>query len=324
MDAPPLTCQPPFWAGGPHAQTLTGHFMPSPAPVPPWELLDLKLADGDSLRIRRVRGQTGQVVHLFHGLGGSADSDYMRRAAALLWRQGHTVMAINHRGAGEGRGLATRPYHMGSTADISAMLQAGRDFFPGHMHLAVGFSLSATILLLLLSRDRAKGLTLPDRALAVNPVVDLERTSLRMSKGLNRLYDFRFVHVLRGQIRERWESGLLPELPLLPLGMTLREFDEVFTARQAGFQDRSDYYTECSPGPHLRDVRVPTVILSALDDPIASARDFEGLALAPAIHLHAEPHGGHMGYMSRGIHRRWLDYALSHYIQQLVDAPSGE
>jgi len=61
------------------------------------------------------------------------------------------------------------------------------------------------------------------------------------------------------------------------------------------------------------------VILSSLDDPLATARDFEGVELSPAIHLHAEPHGGQMGYLGRGVPGlRWLDQALSHYLQQLV------
>jgi len=325
MHAPPISCEVPFWARGPHAQTLAGHFLPSRAPELPWERLNMKLPDGDALRIRMVPGRTELVVHLYHGLGGSADADYMRRAAAMFWHQGHTVMAINHRGAGEGRGLAAKPYHMGSTSDMSAMIQAGRGFFPEHMHLAVGFSLSATVLLLLLGRDRQKGLTLPDRALAVNPVVDLDKASLRLTRGMNRLYDFRFVQLLRRQVRERWEFGLLPELPFLPMGMTLREFDEVFTARHAGFRDRDEYYAQCSCGSHLDQIRVPTVILSALDDPIASGHDFEGLALSSAVHLHLENQGGHMGYIGRGVpHFRWLDYALTHYSQQLAIASPPE
>ncbi|HPS68644.1 MAG TPA: alpha/beta fold hydrolase, partial [Holophaga sp.] len=153
MKRPPLSCDPPLWARGAHVQTLLGNFLPSRVADLPWERLDLKLADGDALRVLLARGTSDVVVHLFHGLGGSANADYVRRAAALFAGQGHTILAINHRGSGEGRGLAARPYHMGSTADMAAMLQAGRRLFPRHTHAAIGFSLSATILLLLLGRD---------------------------------------------------------------------------------------------------------------------------------------------------------------------------
>src|SRR5512145_2124687 len=123
MKRPPLSCDPPLWARGAHAQTLLGHFLPSRTADLPWERLNLKLPDGDALRVLLARGTSDVVIHLFHGLGGSAEADYMRRAASLFGAQGHTVMAINHRGAGEGRGLAARPYHMGCTSDIAAMIQ---------------------------------------------------------------------------------------------------------------------------------------------------------------------------------------------------------
>ena len=65
---------------------------------------------------------------------------------------------------------------------------------------------------------------------------------------------------------------------------------------------------------------MPTVILTSLDDPFASGGDVVKCALSPAVHLHAEPHGGHMGYLSRNLAGfRWLDYALEHYLRCLLD-----
>lgn len=184
----------------------------------------------------------------------------------------------------------------------------------------MGFSLSGTALLLLLGRDRERRLSEPNRAVAVNPVVYMERASRRLCKGLNRLYDLRFVNLLRRQIHERWAQGLMAERVEISRTMTLREFDAVFTAPQAGFRDREDYYAQCTLGPHLHKIQVPTVILSALDDPFATARDMDALECSPAVHLHAEVHGGHLGYFSSGLPGyRWLDYALDHYVRELSD-----
>ncbi len=322
MRRPALSCRPPFWARGAHLQTLLGHFLPSRAADLPWERLNLKLADGDALRVRLARGTSDVVVHLFHGLGGTAEADYMRRAATLFAGQGHTVMAINHRGSGEGQGLAARPYHMGCTPDMAAMLQVGRGFFSEHLHVAIGFSLSATVLLLLLGRDGE--LPQPDLAIAVNPTFDLEQASVRLSRGFNRVYDLRFVNLLRKHVRERWELGLLPEAVPIPPLATLRDFDELYTARAAGFRDRSHYYASCDCRPHLKRIQVPTVLLTSEDDPFVPSRDLEGAEVSPHVHLHIEPKGGHMGYVGRGAPGlRWLDYALDHYLRELVSAARG-
>jgi predicted alpha/beta-fold hydrolase len=321
MRPPAIPCIPPFWARGGHLQTLAGFLKPSHPVEPPWERLNLKLPDGDALRIRLVRGSSNAVVYLFHGLGGSADSDYIRRMASRFWSQGHTVLAINHRGAGEGRGLAARPYHMGCTADLAALLQVGRGFFPEGLHVAMGFSLSATTLLLLLGRDHQQGLTLPDRAIAVNPCIDPERTSLRLAKGLNRIYDRRFVGLLRRWVQDRWEFGHSEPPVTLPGGATLRDFDELYTAPAAGFRDRADYYAQCATGPHLAKIQIPTILLTSADDPFAPGTDLAGLPLAPAIHLHLEATGGHMGYLGHRVSGlRWMDYALDHYLGEWLGA----
>ena len=49
LPAPP-PCRPPWWARGAHAQTLLGHWLTSRVPELPWEILNVKLADGDALR----------------------------------------------------------------------------------------------------------------------------------------------------------------------------------------------------------------------------------------------------------------------------------
>lgn len=294
---PPFT--PPWWARGPHAQTILAHLWPGKAPELPATVERLDLADGDALALRVSQGSTPVVLHLFHGLGGHARSSYMRAAAALGAARGWTVVAANHRGSGEGRGWARRPYHSGATADLAAVLAWGRARWPEHRHLAVGFSISANILLLLLGRDAQ--LPGPDAALAVNPPGDLTAASFRLQRGLNRLYDRRFVRLLRAEVEAR---GL--ELPPTP---SLRDFDAAYTAAQAGFPSREAYYEACGCGPHLAKIRVPTLLISAADDPFAPASDLG--PVSPTVRLEVQRHGGHMGYLSANPRRRrWLDEAL--------------
>jgi hypothetical protein len=316
LDRPPLLCEPPFWARGAHLQTLAAQFLPSPHPDLPWQRRTLDLGDGDQLAVRHLPGRSGVSVLLFHGLGGSVEGHYMRRAAARFHRLGHGLMLVNHRGAGEGLGLARKAYHSGATGDLATALALGRELFPGQLQVAVGFSISANILLLLLGRDSALGL--PDRAIAVNPPADLEACSQRLGRGFNRVYDQYFVRRLRREILAR-PGAVLPRV------RTLRAIDQAYTCTQAGFPDRLAYYQGCSCGPHLGAIQVPTVILSAQDDPFAPAGDIQGFPLGPGVHLHVEAAGGHMGYVSRNLpDRRWLDYALEHYLGALAELKSSD
>ena len=310
LGRPALACEPPFWARGSHLQTIAANFLPSRTQDLPWERIQLPLGDGDALALRVLPGSTGVSVLLFHGLGGSADGHYLLRAAARFHALGHGVLAVNHRGAGEGAGLARNSYNSGSTGDLEAALRFGRARFPGQLQVAVGFSISANMLLLLLGRG---GTDLPDRAIAVNPPVDLEACSRRLVVGFNRFYDHYFVRRLRRELLAR--PGAQPLAPT----RTLRVLDAIHTAPGAGYPSREAYYAQCSSGPHLAGIRVPTVILTSLDDPFAPAEDVLKCQLPAAVHLHVEPTGGHMGYLSRNLEGfRWLEYALEHYLDQLT------
>lgn len=316
----------PRWARGGHAQTLLGHFLPSPALAEPGQRLEINLPQGDKLVARAIRGTTSTSVYLFHGLGGFSHSTYMQRTARLARRLGHTVYMLNHRGCGEGEKLAREPYHSGRAEDLSALIARGREINPGHFHLAIGFSLSGNALLLLAAGNRAS--VLPDAAIAVNAPINLDRTSQLLSSGWNRIYDVEFMREMRRSIRSR--AHLEESLARLhvPLLSTLREFDEIYTAPFGGFRDRNHYYRDCSAKPHLESIKIPTILLTAKDDPFVDYRDYENARVSDKVLVHIENCGGHMGYMSArptplGT-RRWLDYVLDQYMRLAFDPAANQ
>jgi predicted alpha/beta-fold hydrolase len=241
----------------------------------------------------------------------------MLRTASVGVRLGHSVFMVNHRGCGEGQGLAAHPYHSGRAEDLSAVIANGRRLYPNKKHIAVGFSLSANALLFLLSGRR--GDTWPDAAIAVNGPIHLESASFALGKGLNRIYDFRFSVECRREVQFREKKGLLPAGKYkFPLWTSLRDFDSLYTAPASGFSSREDYYSTCSTHSLLRHITVPTLLITAKDDPFIDYRNYLSAQLSPSVALHLEENGGHMGYLTNqptvlGTHR-WLDYALHEYL----------
>jgi predicted alpha/beta-fold hydrolase len=64
----------------------------------------------------------------------------------------------------------------------------------------------------------------------------------------------------------------------------------------------------------LDRIQRPTVILTSADDPFVPAISYREARTSASVHLHIEPVGGHMGYLSRektplGT-KRWQDYAV--------------
>jgi len=314
-----IPCQYPRWARGGHAQTVLGHFLPGPRWTQKCENIHLPLEDGDTLVLSYLPGREETIVYLFHGLSGNAHSDYMIRTADLCQKLGYHVVLTNHRGCGDGKGLATHPYHSGRAEDLSAVIAYGKKRFPTFRHIAVGFSLSGNCLLLLLTGKR--GTALPDAGVAVNAPINLARGAELLQKGFSRIYDFRFVRLCYQAIKDREEKGLIPRKYSIPLSTTLAQFDDLYTAPAGGFRDRHHYYESCSSRDHLRNIKTPTVMITSQDDPFVHYQDYLDASLSPTTHLHLEKHGGHMGYLTStptplGT-RRWLDYALHEYLKRL-------
>lgn len=310
MELPrPAPFRPALWAPGPHFQTILSDRVKTPMVPVPGTPEFLEVEPGEKLRLEVAEGLTDTVIVLLHGLGGNAGSYYLRRSAARAVARGHGVISVNHRGTGLGRGLARKPYHCGATKDVAAVIAHARQRFPGRKIIAVGFSLSAAMLVLLTGRDHH--LAQPDAAMAVNPPGDLDVCSLRMLHGLNRVYDLRFLKLMHEHV-----AGV-PDAPDLPDLHTLRDFDEAYTAPQAGFASRQDYYAQCSCGPYLAGIHRPFVLLASLDDPFAPASDLG--PISPSVHAHIERQGGHCGYLghepSGGF--RWMNYAVDHYLEAL-------
>ncbi|MEQ1876552.1 MAG: alpha/beta fold hydrolase [Bdellovibrionia bacterium] len=304
-------CVPPVWALTGHSQTLLGHLIPSELLLDKGKRVEVELGDGDRLVGRFLEGKSKTIVYFFHGLAGNTDAAYMHRSARVAQSLGHSVFLFNHRGCGEGAGLATQPYHSGRAEDVSKAIEFGRAQFPKHRHLAVGFSLSGNALLLLLTGKR--GTTKPDAAIAVNAPINLQSASRALKEGLNRIYDFRFVFECRREITARHGPEGAKRFKV-PFFSSIYEFDNLYTAPASGFRDRDDYYDSCSTMNLLEKIDTPTIILTAKDDPFVHFEHYERAKLSKHVHLHAENHGGHMGYLSKiktklG-NQRWMDYAL--------------
>ncbi len=311
-------CQPPFFAKSGHAQTLLAYLIPSNRISSFGEQQNVTLDDGDILVTYQLNGRSSIVVYLFHGLSGSVDSNYMHRTAQLASAMGHTVVSVNLRGCGEGRGLAKKPYHSGRGEDFSKVIEEGKKRFPHHKHLAIGFSLSANALLLLLTGRRGK--VLPDLAIAVNAPINLKDCSHKLGKGFNKLYELEFTRACKRDAKAMGNCSIQ-----FPKFMSIRYFDSNYTGPIEGFKDCDEFYEACATYNHLHLIKTPTIIISSKDDPFVNSSHFQETKLSPSIHLHLENYGGHLGYLSKNEiefgpfkSKRWLDYALWESINALT------
>jgi predicted alpha/beta-fold hydrolase len=119
-------------------------------------------------------------------------------------------------------------------------------------------------------------------------------------------------------IEARLRQRFFPDLPPLrfPRRMTIRLFDELYTAPRSGFADAMDYYRKASCATLIHRIQVPTLILTARDDPFIAVEPFEELKLPANVQVRLVAHGGHIGFLGwdgcGGI--RWAERRLVEWV----------
>jgi predicted alpha/beta-fold hydrolase len=287
--------------GNRHLQTVLGTWLPGPEPRLATREQLVGLPDGDRLVLHdstSARWRPGDPVALLvHGLGGCHRSGYMRRVAGLLVPRGVRAVRMDLRGTGRGVTLARRPYHAGCSDDVRAAAAEVRRWAPDSPLTLVGFSLGGNIVLKLAGEAAARPVPGLERVVAVAPPIDLERCSELLGSPRNRFYERRFVHELLALARRR--DRLFPDVPPVrfPPRLTLRGFDDLYTAPRSGFAGALDYYRRAASLALIPKIAVPTRILTARDDPFIAVETFERLSPPDHVEVRISPHGGHLGFL---------------------------
>jgi predicted alpha/beta-fold hydrolase len=238
----------------------------------------------------------------------------MIRMAHKLNARGVRVFRMDMRGHGAGLRLAWSPGHAGRSEDAAAAVARIAQLCPGSPIAVAGISLGGNILLKWLGEAGATAHPQVDRALAVSPPIELLHCCRLIRRARSRLYDRAFVKELLQQVaarRRHWPA--LAQLDLRQPPRTLLEFDDRVTAPLSGFRDAEHYYATASAGSKLATIAVPTLILTAADDPLVPPDIFLAAERSEFVSLRITQHGGHVGFIGRGgvdADRRWLDWRV--------------
>lgn len=315
------------WLPGSHLQTVAGKFLRPRRSLPVirerWGTPDGDFMDLDFGPSPR-RGSP--VVLVLHGLEGSTHRGYVRLAMRELVRRDMLPVGLNFRSCSGEPNRTARFYHSGETGDLAWVLGRLRERFPGRPLGGLGFSLGGNVLLRFLGERAEEGRRLLDAAAAISVPFDLVRGIGRLEEGaMGRVYTHYFLRSLLRKSRAK-EALLGPVLDLarLSASRTLREFDDVATAPLHGFDDAADYYRRASSAPVLDRIRVPTLLLHALDDPFLPSEAVPRSAVEtnPFLLGVFPPTGGHVGFVERSppwAPRFWAEREASRYLSKILD-----
>lgn len=298
---------------GRHAQTLWGKlFRRTPVDRTEGDTRHLRweTPDGDFVDVVRLEASgawTGDPAAprllLLHGLEGGLRSHYVHGMFGEARRRGWAMDLMLHRTCGPELNRTRRLYHSGETSDAAFVLDRLAAEFPDAPLAACGVSLGGNVLLKYLGERAGRTPATLRAAVAVSVPFDLERGSRHIAHGFSRVYERHFLQSLVRKVEAKLvHFPDLVERERMGALRTLWDFDDVVTGPVHGFAGATDYYTRSSSIHFLDRIIVPTLLLSAVDDPFLPPVVLDEVraraAGNPALRLEFHARGGHVGFVS--------------------------
>ena len=321
----PLRYRPAWWIPGAHARTLWGKLIRRRARIDThrerWDT-----PDGDFIDIDRLDAKPEHPrVLLLHGLEGSSRSHYAQGLLAAAHRRGWAADVLVFRSCGGEPNRLLRSYHSGETGDLDFVIRTLIAEQPAQPIVLTGVSLGGNVLLKWLGEQSDNVPSQVVAAAAISVPFDLARGSLHLQHGLSRLYESYFLRSLRKKAMgkaARFPGHL--DTRAIRRATTLWDFDDAVTAPIHGFRNARDYYDRSSSIHWLAGVRVPTLLLNAVDDPFLPSSVLDDVRTIArtnaALHVEFVAKGGHVGFISGVAPWRAVYYAEARAIDFLGGA----
>jgi uncharacterized protein len=314
--------RPAWFVPGRHMRTLWGKFVRRrvrvPTTVERWPT-----DDGDTLLIHRLHAAPERpMLVLLHGLEGSPDSHYARgmleRAHANDW----SAAAIVFRSCGGVMNDTRRFYHSGEITDLDFVVRRLTSDYPSAPIVLTGFSLGGNVLLKWLGERAADLPSQVVAAAAVSVPFDLARGARYLNQGFARVYERHFLRSLvrKAAVKRTRFPDLVPNVDLSAL-RSIWDFDDAVTAPVHGFRDAADYYERSSSLRWLDRIRVPTLLLNAIDDPFLPPQVLDEVRdiarTTEALQCEFVEQGGHVGFIAGAMPWRpqyWAEWRVAEFL----------
>lgn len=263
----------------------------------------IDLQDGDFLDLDWSEAvlPTKKLVILLHGLEGDAQRHYITGSAKGFNQNNFDTCALNFRGCSGEPNRLYRSYHSGATEDLISVINyviAAKSYESLYL---MGFSLGGNLILKYLG----EGNNIPTQikaAIGVSVPCDLRDTCDQLLQSKNVLYSARFKKKLLAKLRGKRQQ--FPEKiteESIEQIVTLKDFDDAYTAPAHGFKNAYDYYEKCSCKQFLAHISTPSLILNAKDDSFLGPKcyPYEEARANVNLHLEVPDFGGHVGFWGK-------------------------
>lgn len=263
----------------------------------------ITLSDGDFIDLdwSHSKEKSNKLIILLHGLEGNAKRPYMTGTAKLFTTNNIDAVAVNFRGCSGESNLKYRSYHSGETSDLEDIINHILKTKHYTDIYIKGISLGGNVTLKYLG-EREHVPSQIKAAIAVSVPCSLYGSCKELHKFNNVLFheNFKQYLVKRLKIKQLQFPDRISVKDINNI-KTLMDFDDAYTSKAHGFKDALDYYEKSSSLQFLHNIKIPTLIINALNDSFLSPECYPVKAAKnnPNLYLEMPKHGGHVGFVDK-------------------------
>lgn len=277
----------------------------------------LELDDGDFLDLDWLKAGSKRLMIISHGMDGSTDRHYMKRAAKFFHGRDWDILAWNNRGCSGELNRLARSYHHGETRDLSEVVERGlKEDYEGIVLL--GISMGGCQTVKYFGDHQTDHRVLGGFTVSVS--CNLEDTSIEAERRLGGFYGKRFLEKIKDTYKRK--SIIHAELQQIDIGRinSFDELHEMITTKLFGFDSKEDFYTKSSCINYINQIKKPVFILNAKNDPLLGAKCFPIDEIRKHKHLYAEypKYGGHVGFTIPGNKNSYIELRAEKFINEVI------
>ncbi|KAJ2091503.1 hypothetical protein GGI16_005999 [Coemansia sp. S142-1] len=318
-----------------HLQTIylsTRHSKPSGCPVN-YKREIFQFADGGKAAIDWSLPHDGvtpdqPLFILISGMAGGSYNYFVRSFAHHIGQApyGYQVAVLHSRGCNGVDLVTPKSFHSGMTDDLREFMNYLIKVKPGTPTIGVGFSLGANILTKYMGEEGNKCPFIA--AISVCNPFDINATMNLMSKPS---FKNRFMYA--AGLTKKLIKGFVKNKPVIMAAQpdldaekivkarTMNEFNQAYAVKVFGYDSAEQLNISGSSVHYLKDIKVPTLFINALNDPICdkSTIPYEEIANNPYLLLACTKYGGHLAYFEGLGLKPWLPKQLAQFAQAMIE-----
>lgn len=273
----------------------------------------LELKDGDFLDLDWLKNSSKKIIVLSHGLEGDTNRHYIKRFAKYFHQKGWDIIAWNYRSCSEEMNRLPKFYSYGGTEDLSTVIEHVLTFDYRQVVLA-GFSMGGGLV------AKYLGTTEVDKRISHGLVFsvscDLKNSVEEVEKLKHKIYNKKFVGKLKSKLKLK--AAFFREYASIPLGQikSFGDFHRHYSLPFHHYTTIDDFYYQSSSKPNYNSIKVPVLMINALNDPILGNKcyPYKEAQENPNLFLETPKNGGHLGFTIRGKDYTYMELRAEEFL----------